>query len=235
MKTKYEKELEEFFGLEDTEESYVRYFSEEEDFDTWKEFFQEHMGNEFKHVENHRAAQKRLDDISNEVMEEYKDAFKELSKRNNVYRIEDFESYNRDKLGRFGMLKDGTIVEITNWTEEPEFPEDYAQEIYFKYLDNEDSTSWADFHDFILFAHSKYDLEDNPIKFGDKVMLKDINVSMYFELELDQQENYHLYLHRVGLITKVLDQEHMCAIAYDRDVILMPIFLIQKLYGREIF
>ncbi len=235
MKTKYEKELEEFFGIEETEENYIRYFSEEEDFEGWKEFLEEHMGNQFSHLDNHRAAQKRLKDISNELMKEYKDAFEELAKKDIIYRREDFETYSRDKLGRFGRLNDGTIVEITSWTEEPEFPEDYAQEIYFKYVDDEDSTSWADFQDFALFAHSRYDLEDNPIKFGDKVMLKDINVSMYFELELDQQENYHLYLDRIGLVTKIFDEEHMCAIAYDRDVILIPIFLVNKLYGREIW
>jgi hypothetical protein len=193
MKSKYEKELDEFFEIEKT-----------------------------------------LNDISNEVLEEYEDDYKELSKRNNVYLRKDFQTYSRDKLGRFGMLKDGTIVEITYWTEEPEFPEDYVQEIYFKCVDNEHSTSWADFQDFVLFAHSRYDLEDNAIKFGDKVILKDINVSMYFDLELEQQENYHLYLGKIGLITKILHEKNMCSIAYDRDVILMPIYLVDKLYGREI-
>jgi hypothetical protein len=233
MKSKYEKELDEFFGIGEEEENYVRYFSEEEDFERWKELLEEHMGNQFSHLENHRAAQKDIEKLSEEIMVEYDKAYKQLAKRNNAKLREDFSSYDRDRLGRFGMLYTREIVRITGWTEKSELLEDEMQEIYFEYLDK-DKSAWANFDEFALFAHSQYDLEDNPIKFGDKVLLEDIKVSTYFQLELDQQENYDLYLGKIGLVTQVLHEEHMCLIAYGRDIISMPIFLIHKLYGREI-
>jgi hypothetical protein len=165
---------------------------------------------------------------SEDIMKEYEEAYKELAKNNMVFRQEDFESYDEEKLGRFGLLRNGDMVEITGWTDgEP-------QEIYFNYVDEEHS-AWALFQDFVLFAHTKYDLMDNPIKFGDKVMLRDISITQFFALENEQQENYHLYLGKIGLVTNVIEDECMFSIAFDREVILMPMRFVDKLYGREIW
>lgn len=219
MKSKYEKDLEEFFGLEETEENYMKYFLEEDDFESWKEFLEEHMGNEFKHLSNSRAAQK------------LNQSNKKLSKDEQEF--EPWQEYAQETHGHFGFLPGTGIVEITSYTETYEEDGNNLQELYF--TDEQGQMSWAYYHDFTRFAHNEAELLDNPIKFGDMVRLRDIATSRFLDLDTPMQETYDLYLNKVGLVTQIIEQTNHYAVAFDREVVLIPMYLVDKLYKREMF
>jgi hypothetical protein len=139
--------------------------------------------------------------------------------------------YSFKSNGRFGRLKEtGEVVEIIYY-DEPENGE--KQELYFK--STEESLEFAYLDDFESFdIHSSY-LVDNPLKFGDMVQLKDIPTSEFIQFDIDLQENYDLFLGKIGLITEVLEEQQEVFVAFKRDVVLVPIHLIEKIYEREIW
>lgn len=236
MKTKYEKDLEEFFDIEENskgwqnfheghaeeEENYTRYFSEKDDFEDWKEFLQEHMGNEFQHLQNSGAAQ-NLNQSTEKILKEYDGMSLTIS----------HEGYEQEIVGRFGFLKGVGVVEITSYTEPYEEDDKILQELY--YVDEKGQMSWAYYNDFTYFAHNDAELLDNPIKFGDMVRLRDVPTSKFLELDTPMQEAYDLYINKVGLVTQIFEETNHYAIAFDREVVLIPMHLVDKLYKREIF
>lgn len=140
------------------------------------------------------------------------------------------KEYTFEKNGRFGKLINGNIVEIISYTEASYTEE---QELYFR---NEDgSLSFLYLSDFEEFDIHDSFLLDNPIKFGDMVELKDIPTSIFLNFELHQQETYDLFLGQIGLVTEVIEELQKVFIAFKRDVVEMPIHLIEKLFIREIW
>lgn len=140
--------------------------------------------------------------------------------------------YSFEKNGRFGKLKDGRVVEITTYTlpESDEFPEE--QELYYYDKGEIVFSLLPEFEKFDI--HSSF-LNDNPLEFGDAVMLKDIKASIFLELEEDQQETYDLYINKVGLVTEVIEEYQKVFVAFRREVVEMPIHLVEKVYEREIW
>ena len=138
--------------------------------------------------------------------------------------------YSFEKNGRFGRTKNGKIVEILSYTK-PEYSEE--QELFYREADN--SLSFAYVSEFQEFDIHDSFLLDNPLKFGDVVQLRDIPASIFLNLEQHEQESYDLYLDKVGLVTQVIEDIQTVLVAFKRDVIEMPIYLIEKLYKREIW
>lgn len=167
--------------------------------------------------------EEKLERISEEVLKEYDLAYKRLA----------YDDYNAEKLGRFGMLKNGDIVEINSYTEPYQEGDETLQELYFTNEYNQ--TGWAFYDDFLLFAHNDSILTDNPIKFGDLIQLKDIPTSRFLTLETSIQETYDLYMEKIGVVTQVVEETNSYAVAFDREVVLLPMNLVDKLYKREIF
>lgn len=138
--------------------------------------------------------------------------------------------YSFEKNGRFGRTKDGKIVEILSYTK-PEYSKE--QELFYKETDNSLSFAYvSEFQEFDI--HSSF-LSDNPLKFGDVVQLRDIPASVFLNLEQHEQESYDLFLDKFGLITKVIEELQTVLVAFTRDVIEIPIHLIEKIYEREIW
>lgn len=217
MKSKYEKELEEFFGLEDTEENYIRYFHDDEDLETWKEFLEEHMGNEFQHLSNSRAAQKA----------------RQSKSTGRVFHQISHEEYEQETVGHFGFLPGTGIVEITSYTAPYEEDDKTFQELYF--VDEQGQTGWAYYDDFEYFAHNEAELLDNPIQFGDMVKLRDIPTTRFLQLGTPLQETYDLYIDKTGLVTQIVEETNEYSVAFGREVVLIPMHLVEKLYKREVF
>ena len=167
--------------------------------------------NEF--FDSEKEEYESLMELSDEIMDEYKEAYQRLA----------HEPYSFETSGRFGQLHDGEVVEITAYTE----PDDDEQELYFHY---DGRSGFAFLSDFLKFAHNESILGDEPIDFGDLVQLRDIPVSRFLELDTTTQENYDLYLYKFGLVTQVLEDTHQYAVAYQRDVILIDMGLVSKIY-----
>jgi hypothetical protein len=187
------------------------------------------MGNEFDHASNHFKAKeitkkpdtttvrnyaKELEEFF-ELHEEEKENLNRMSEEifgeyEEVYRALEDEVYDIKKMGRFGMLKSGEIVEIDSYT----IPDGRGdeQELYFTTEDGE--TGWAFYSDFLYFAHNESVLERNPIGFGDIVVLKDIPVSRFLELDTTMKENYDLYIGKLGIVTQTLFESFQYAVAY---------------------
>lgn len=139
--------------------------------------------------------------------------------------------YSFEKNGRFGrLISTGEVVEIVSYTEPDE---NERQELFFKNIDESLLFAYAD--EFDLFdIHSSF-LNDNPLKFGDMVQMKDIPTSEFLNLEEKIQEDYDLYFGKIGLITQVIEEKQEVLIAFKREVISFPIYLIDKIYEREIW
>jgi len=84
VKSEYEKALDEFYQIEETED------------------LKEELGTEFNHIENHFAAKERIKEISEQVLEEYREAYKKLANGNkkimlfNTARPKEFFYFNTD-------------------------------------------------------------------------------------------------------------------------------------------
>lgn len=68
VKSEYEKILDEYYAIEDIPE-------DELDLEAL-------LGNEYRHVINHFAAKEDLNEIAEDVLDEYEEAYKELKENN---------------------------------------------------------------------------------------------------------------------------------------------------------
>jgi len=65
VKSEYEKALDEFYQIEDIPEDEID--------------LEAILGTEYKHVENHFAAKERIKEISEQLLDEYKEAYRKLA------------------------------------------------------------------------------------------------------------------------------------------------------------
>lgn len=148
-----------------------------------------------------------------EIMEEYAYAYRALAGR----------AYHPSVYGRFGILKDGTIVEITSYDEEEE------QEIYFDYYLGHGG-AFALFEDFHAFAFHPSFFGDSPLVAGDSILLRDISYSQFQSLSTEEKETYELYFGSGGIVTYVNMFEGFAYVAYKTEVVKMPLAVLDKLY-----
>ena len=98
VKSAYEKALDEFYQIEEIED------------------LKEELGTEFNHIENHFAARNRLQNISETLLEEYKEAYKTLAKDKP---IELFNTKEPDK--KFFFKTDAEVWDFIKAKENPEY------------------------------------------------------------------------------------------------------------------
>lgn len=154
--------------------------------------------------------------LSEEIMEEYAYAYKALAGR----------VYDPAIYGRYGILKDGAVVEITWYDVEEE------QEIYFDYYLG-CGGAFARFEDFHAFAFHPSFFGDSPLIAGDNVTLRDIYYSQFQWLSTEEKESYELYFGNHGIVTYVNMFEGFAYVAYKTEIIKMPLFVLDKLYTNK--